>query len=51
MDELYAMLKEKLQSMREEQKPVVGIDYNDLSKLYQFVCLMRQMKEIMEWVK
>ena len=49
MDELLKMLKRKLDEMRRESKPVTTFDFNEVSQMYQIVCLMKQIKDIADW--
>lgn len=51
MDDLYRMLKEKIERMREEGNPVIDFSFDETAKMYQFVCLMMQIQKIVEWVK
>ena len=49
MDEMYKMLKSKLEEMRKEKIPVTSLSFAEASMLYQLVCMMRQIKEIADW--
>ena len=49
MDELYAFLKYKLEEMRKEKKDTVEIDYYKVAQMYQVVCFMKQIGEIVDW--
>lgn len=49
MDELYAFLKYKLEEMRKEKKDTVEIDYHKIAQMYQVVCFMKQIREIVDW--
>jgi hypothetical protein len=49
MDELYEMLKKKLYDMREIGNPSISFTFDEVSKLYQLVCMMKRIKEITDW--
>jgi hypothetical protein len=49
MDEIYEMLQKKLKTMRDEQTNIVSFDYHEVSQMYQMVCLMKQVKDIVNW--
>ena len=49
MNELYELLKQKLNSMRNEQSQLVVFSFEEVSQLFQFVCFMKQVKEIVNW--
>lgn len=49
VQELYELLKDKLQSMREEKDDSVSFEYFEVAQMYQLVCFMKQIKEIVEW--
>ena len=49
MEELYWKLRGKLDEMRTESKPTVEMTFGDVSKLYQLVCMMKQIKDIAIW--
>lgn len=49
MNELYELLKQKLETMRKEKEGYVEFDYNEVSQLFQFVCFMKQVKELVNW--
>ena len=51
MDEMYVYLKEKLNKMRKNQDTTTEVDFKTLSEMYQIICFMKQIKEIMDWVK
>ena len=49
MDELYRMLKGKLNEMRNSSDASVRMNFDEISRLYQLVCMMKQIKEIADW--
>lgn len=49
MDELYRTLKRKLAEMRKCGKPITEFSYEEVSRLYQLVCMMKQIKSIADW--
>ena len=49
MDELYRMLKKKLDDMRTKGEPMVGFTFDEVARIYQLVCLMKQIKNIADW--
>ena len=49
MEELYNLLKDKLQSMRDDLDDEVKFNYLEVAKMYQFVCFMKQVKELVNW--
>lgn len=49
MDELYKMLKGKLNEMRNNSDASVRMTFDEISRMYQMVCMMRQIKEITDW--
>lgn len=49
MDEMYEMLKKKLDDMREIGNPVVDFSFEEVSRLYQQICMMKQVREIVKW--
>ena len=49
VDEMYKLLKEKLKAMRDENDDSTIFDYYEVSQMFQFVCFMKQIKEIVEW--
>ena len=51
MDKMYVYLKEKLDEMRKNQDTTIEVDFKTLAEMYQIVCFMKQIKEIMDWVK
>ena len=50
MDELYEMLKKKLQTMRSEQECHIMFDFGEVAQLFQLICLMKQIKDITKWI-
>ena len=46
MDELYEMLKAKIQEMHNAHITEIDMDYNEIASLYQMVCFMKQSKHI-----
>ena len=49
MDELYELLKQKLDCMRSVSSENITFDFSEVSKLFQFVCFMKQVKELVNW--
>lgn len=49
VQELYELLKDKLQYMRDEKDDLVSFEYFEVAQMYQLVCFMKQIKEIVEW--
>ena len=49
MNELYEMLNRKLNAMRIQGESQVKFDFSEVSQLYQFVCFMKQVKELVNW--
>lgn len=49
VNEMYENLKAKLEFMREEKDDQVIFDYYEVAQMYQLVCFMKQIKEIVEW--
>lgn len=49
MDELYKMLKAKLAEMSRKGQPTVKFTFEEVSRVYQLVCLMEQIREITVW--
>ena len=49
MDEMYRKIKSKLEEMRKDGKPITSFSYEEVSRLYQLVCMMKQIKEIADW--
>jgi len=49
MDELKKLLKQKLEIMREEKDDAIYFDYYEVAQLYQVVCFMQQIKDIVNW--
>jgi predicted component of viral defense system (DUF524 family) len=46
MDEIYRILKQKIKEMHDNRTDSVSINYEDVARLYQMVCYMKQIKEI-----
>jgi hypothetical protein len=51
MNEIYEMLRQKLSDMRYEQSESVTFDFKEVSQMYQLVCLMKQIREIVNWAE
>ena len=49
MDELYQLLKDKLKEMKDNYNHTRTLDYYDAAKLYQMVCMMKQIRDIVKW--
>lgn len=46
MDEIYEMLKQKLDKMREMKDTKIVLDFAEIAKLYQMACYMKQIQNI-----
>ena len=46
MNEMYEMLKKKIDKMRSEHDTTVVLDFAEIAKLYQMVCYFKQIKDI-----
>ena len=46
MNEIYEMLKEKIDKMRREHDTAVVLDFAEIAKLYQMVCYFMQIQSI-----
>ena len=51
MDEMYELMKRKLDEMRKEKKTEVTMDFAEFASLYQLICYMKQIKFIVEGMK
>ena len=49
MNELYKLLKQKLNAMRNEKWETVMFSYEEVAQMFQFVCFMKQVKELVNW--
>ena len=49
MNELYELLVQKLNRMRDESSQLVIFSFDEVSRLFQFVCFMKQVKELVNW--
>ena len=49
MNELYELLKRKLEEMRKGKCETVTFNYAEVSQMFQFVCFMKQVKELVNW--
>lgn len=49
MNELYELLKKRIDAMRDEGRTTIIFSFNEVSKLFQFVCFMKQVKELVNW--
>jgi hypothetical protein len=49
MNELYELLKQKLESMRLGKVDHAMFNFNEVSQMFQFVCFMKQVKELVNW--
>ena len=49
MEEIYKMLNDKFNEMKEKGKTEIAISFQELARLYQMVCLMKQIKGIINW--
>lgn len=47
VDEMYELLKENLRIMRESKADSITFSFEDTAQIFQFVCLMKQAKELM----
>ena len=50
MDDLYDYMKSRLEEMRNNRELSVSVDYVEFARLYQIVCLMRQIRSITGWM-
>ena len=50
MKEMHEKLKEALDEMRETGTMIYTLPFEDIAQLYQILCMMRQIKNIAEWV-
>ena len=46
MEEVYQILKDKLNEMHKDNMTNVLVDYADIAKFYPMVCFMMQIKKI-----
>lgn len=49
MDEMYEMLKSKLKQMKDEKEDAICFDYYEVAQMYQLICMMKQIREIVGW--
>ena len=49
MNELYELLKQKLDTMRDRGDTHIQFGYEEVSQLFQFICFMKQVKELVNW--
>lgn len=49
MDGMYKYLKDKLNDMRIIGADEITIGYQELARMFQIVCLMKQIKETVSW--
>ena len=49
MDELYVYIRQKLDEMRKQKTDTVEIDFDKLAKMYQTLCFMKQIRNIVDW--
>ena len=49
MNEVSEMLKRKLNEMRSKGETTIMFSFEEVSKLYQFVCFMKQVRELVNW--
>ena len=49
MNEISEMLKRKLNEMRSKGETTIMFSFEEVSKLYQFVCFMKQVRELVNW--
>ena len=49
MDELYVYLRQKLDEARKNKTDHVEIDFDKLAKMYQILCFMKQIRNIVDW--
>ena len=46
MDEIYRFLKQKIKEMHDQKSDSAVIGYEEVARLYQIVCYMKQIKDI-----
>ena len=49
MNELYELLKQKLNTMRSQGEGHIMFDFSEVAQIFQFVCFMKQVKELVNW--
>ena len=49
MNDLYELLKQKLNRMRDESSQLVIFSFEEVSQMFQFICFMKQVKELVNW--
>lgn len=49
MDDLYRTIKSMLDKMRDDRVDEIPIDFHTLSRVYQIICLMKQIRAIATW--
>ena len=49
MDELQAKLKAKLDEMQKCGTTNIVLDFSDVARIYQLICMMKQIANIVEW--
>ena len=49
MNELYELLKKRIDAMRSEGRSNIVFSFEEVSQLFQFICFMKQVKELVNW--
>ena len=49
MNELYELLKKRIDAMRSEGRTNIVFSFEEVSQMFQFVCFMKQVKELVNW--
>ena len=49
MNDLYELLKQKLNTMRSQGEGHIMFDFSEVAQMFQFVCFMKQVKELVNW--
>lgn len=51
MDEMHRKLKSKLEEMRKVGNVFTTFTFEEVAEMYQLICMMMQIKEIVKWVE
>ena len=49
MDELYVTVKSLIKKMQDYGQSSVEVDFSTISRIYQLICLFKQIRDIAEW--
>ena len=49
MNELQDKLKAKLDEMQKNGTTDIVLDFHDVARIYQLICMMKQIADIVEW--